>query len=304
MRTAQFWSWLLIVLGVAVGFWQVADQPAIAHNLYLHRLEDLIAETPANPTLRLTALGLAIALGALHALAPGHGKTMVAAYLTGSRGTPWQAVTLGLVTTLTHTIGVFGLGVLTLIASRYVLPEQLYPVLSLLSGLTVCVVGFQLLKERLSPTYDPLHSHSHANAPGHSHGHPHAHSHLHPPDQAHSHSDEHSHDHPHDHSHDPSTSWPSLVALGIAGGMVPCPSALVLMLSAIAFHQTLFGLFLVGGFSLGLAGVLTGLGLAVVYAQQWLNRLPAATPALKYLPVLSAVVIFCTGLGLTVYAMI
>ena len=88
--------------------------------------------------------------GALHALSPGHGKAMVAAYLVGTRGTPRDAVALGGIVTVTHTIGVFALGLVTLALSAYVLPEQLYPWLNLASGLLVVVVGVAVLRSRVA----------------------------------------------------------------------------------------------------------------------------------------------------------
>jgi len=215
----------------------------------------------SEPTFSTILIGIAIAFGfgAVHALSPGHGKTLVSAYFIGSQGTPQQAVLLGLTITFTHTLSIFLLGVIALFASQYVVPEQSYPVLSFVSGLTIGIVGLNLLRKR-------LHSHSHA----HSHSHTHA-----------------------------ATSLSSLVKLGIAGGLMPCPSALVMLLSAVALHQISYGLFLVGGFSLGLASVLVILGVVAIYARQWLERLPQTDQMLQKLSIVSAIAIMVIGVGIT-----
>jgi len=221
----------------------------------------------------LGGMGLALMAGAGHALSPGHGKTMVAAYLVGSRGTPQHAILLGLVTTLTHTISVFALGILALLLSRYVLPERLYPFLSLLSGLMVCGVGFWLLDRFLNP--GPKHHHSHSHAPNHTH-----------------------------HPAYPQVTLQSLIALGIAGGLVPCPSALVLLLSAIALHQAAYGLLLVCVFSFGLAVVLVSIGLVVIYAHKWLKQFSFVRPLQPYLALISAIAVIAVGTTLIVCAVI
>jgi len=242
-------------------------QAAIAHPGHGVLIQNL-AQTTLSPSLMFTGISVALMAGAGHALTPGHGKTMVAAYLVGSRGTPQQAILLGLITTFTHTISVFGLGILVLLLSQYVLPEQLYPWLSLLSGLMVCGVGFTLLDRHLEHSSDHYHAH----------------------------------DHKHTHSHP--TNSRSLLTLGVAGGLVPCPSALVLLLSAIALHHTAYGLMLVSAFSFGLAVVLTAIGLAVVYTHQWLGDLPLLQPLQRYAPIVSAIAVIVAGSVLTVCAVI
>ena len=235
------------------------SQPFIfAHLHHTSWMPHLIA---SEPTLSTILIGIAIAFGfgAVHALSPGHGKTLVSAYFIGSQGTPQQAVLLGLTITFTHTLSIFLLGAIALFASQYFLPEQSYPVLSFVSGLTIGILGLSLLRKRL-----------------HSDSHSHSHSHVHSP-----------------------TSLSSLVKLGIAGGLIPCPSALVMLLSAVALHQISYGLFLVGGFSLGLASVLVSLGVVAIYARQWLERLPQTDQVLQKLSILSAIVIMVIGFGLT-----
>ncbi|MDB9524801.1 sulfite exporter TauE/SafE family protein [Oscillatoria sp. CS-180] len=224
------------------------------------------------PTAIATGIAIAYAFGAVHALSPGHGKTLVGAYLVGSRGTPQAALWLGLTTTVTHTLAVFILGVITLLASHYIDLDQIYPILGAASGVAICLVGLRLLATRLR---DGHHHHHHHHLGDHHH---HAHHHHHDP---------------------PREDWPSILTIGISGGLVPCPSALVLLLSAIALHQITYGLVLIGGFSLGLASVLTSLGLAAVYGQQWLEKSSLGAGVMQRLSVVSALATICIGLGLT-----
>ncbi len=256
---------------------------------------DHFAELIAVPNLTLwgalVGLLIAAALGALHALSPGHGKTVVGAYLVGSRGTARHAVFLGLTVTVTHTIGVFALGLVTLFASQYVVPERLFPILSLVSGGIVVVIGLSLFIRRLRA------------ALGLSKGHAHTHDHSHG-EHGHDHSDDPSHVHSHGgraHSHLPpgadgnAVTWRSLLALGISGGLLPCPSALVVLLSAIALHRVGYGMLLVVAFSLGLASTLTLIGLAFVYAGRWMKNMVGGGRVVRVLPALSALVVTCVG---------
>ncbi len=280
----------------------------------------------------LVSLIVACAWGGLHALTPGHGKTIVAAYLVGSRGTPQHALYLGLTTTITHTAGVLALGLITLFASRTIFPERIFPWLSFLSGLLVAGIGLNLFitrikKARMAGKSPAAHSHP-SGGQGHSHSplrrdheHPgwdeHTHSHAHPHEEMPA--DDHGHDHPHNHSaghsHLPPgadgnpVTWRSLLALGISGGLLPCPSALVVMLGAIALGRTGLGLLLVVAFSLGLAGMLTITGLTLVYAGRLFERLPVhgsiqGKRILSLLPAVSALFIALVGLGITARALI
>jgi ABC-type nickel/cobalt efflux system permease component RcnA len=255
------------------------------------RFAELITIPTPGPSAILLALLAAFGWGALHALSPGHGKTIVAAYLVGSRGTAKHALFLGLTTTLTHTAGVFGLGFITLFASRYILPETLYPWLGLLSGLLVLLIGASLVWGRLSAL------------PGiASHGHQH--------DHGHDHSHEHSHAGGHGHAHLPPggeggrVTWRSLLALGVSGGLLPCPSALVLMLGAIALERVAFGLVLILVFSIGLASVLTAIGITLVYAGQLFQRIPEGGRLLRVMPVASAAFIALIGAGISWQALV
>lgn len=244
-------------------------------------------------------LGMAVAfgLGSMHALSPGHGKTIVAAYLVGTRGTAKHAAFLGGMVTFTHTISVFFLGFVTLFLSQYVLPEKIYPILGAISGASIVWIGATLLFKR----WRALHGHTHDHI-NHHHNHQHDHDHDHAHDH-HQHGLAHDHGDGHVHSHVPEgdVTLASLVALGASGGLVPCPSALVLLLSSIALGRVALGLSLLVAFSAGLAVVLTGIGLAVVYARHLLpdSRKAVQSPAFRLIPVLSAAVIVCLGLIMT-----
>jgi nickel/cobalt transporter (NicO) family protein len=226
----------------------------------------------------------ALAWGAIHALSPGHGKTMVAAYLVGTRGSARHAVALGATVTITHTIGVFALGVVTLLLSQWILPEQLYPWLNLASGLMVVGIGGAVLRARVLSSQFPV-----ASARSHA---------------------RHHHDHG-DHSgnwelgtgaHSDDLSTKGLLAMGASAGLIPCPSALVVLLGAISQHQIALGLLLITMFSLGLAATLTGLGLAVVYARRLTARINVSSRLVTALPALSALVIVGAGCLLTAHA--
>jgi ABC-type nickel/cobalt efflux system permease component RcnA len=222
---------------------------------------------------------------------------MVAAYLVGTRGTPRHAVLLGATVTVTHTIGVFALGAVALALSAYVLPEDLYPWLNLASGLLVLGVGASVVRARVRRARTPArHDHGHDHQHGHDHGLGHDHGH----DHGHGH-----HDHGHGH-HDHGDLRPrALLAMGASAGLIPCPSALVVLLGAVAQHQIGLGLVLIVAFSAGLAATLTGLGLLVVAAGRVSTRVSGARAGrvLAVLPALSAVAIVAVGLALTAQAM-
>ncbi|MEG3842641.1 sulfite exporter TauE/SafE family protein [Microcoleus sp. herbarium14] len=293
------------------------------------------------------ALTGAFVWGAVHAMSPGHGKTIVGAYLVGSRATPLHALFLAATTTITHTAGVFAVGGITLFASHLINPEKLHPWLSLISGLLVAIIGFKLLSEKLKNGFvvrtlvlkktktktitiinlkhilekfrfvvgtlvlrktrtkvlttnceEPVnllnrgswerefkpakpeikhHFHSHGGR---------IHSHLPPGSDG-----------------EPIT-WKSLLALGISGGLLPCPSALVMLLSASALGNIGLGMTLVVAFSLGLALVLSAIGLILVYAKQNFHKLPKQITAVKFLPAISAMLVMLLGLGITGQAML
>jgi ABC-type nickel/cobalt efflux system permease component RcnA len=216
------------------------------------------------------SIGAALFWGMAHALSPGHGKTIVTAYLVGQRGTPRHAALLGLVVTATHTVGVFVLGAVTLLLSQFIVPEQLYPWLNVVSGVLVVLIGASVLPARAR--------HRRTYAHGHQHDHHHGHDHQ-------------------------GLSRRSLVAVGVSGGLLPCPSALVVLLAAISLHRVAFGMLLVVAFSVGLALTITGIGLVAVLARGAFRRFSFDGRVVSLLPTASALVIVAAGLVMTLHAL-
>jgi ABC-type nickel/cobalt efflux system permease component RcnA len=244
----------------------------------------LIATQDIGIGVALLAALISAGLGALHALEPGHGKTIVAAYLVGTKGTPQQAFLLGMIVTATHTAGVYLLGAVTLYAQKYILPEKLYPFLGVLSGMLIAGMGCYLFLQRLADVeLGFVHAHG---AGGHSHMIPFASpaSATRPVDG------------PPLLASKNSIPLRQLLVLGITGGIVPCPAALVVLLSALALHRVLFGLFLIVAFSIGLAVVLIALGMFAVYSSRWISRLRTEDPLIqRWLPLTSAATITIIG---------
>ncbi len=266
-------------------------------NVQPDSLLQILHQGALTPWMTAVAIGIAFVLGAAHALTPGHGKTIVAAYLVGSRGTLKHAAFLGAMVTFTHTISVFLLGMATLFLFQYVVPEKVTRVLGAVSGLSIVAIGGWMLYQRLRAARP--HSHGQHHHHDHEHNHDHAHSHDHAHDHGHSHS--HGHTHDHGHSHVPEQiSWSGLMALGASGGLVPCESALVLLLTAIAMRRVGLGLVLLVFFSLGLAIVLMAIGVLVIYAK---NLLPDGARErrgfFRWMPVASAAVVLVLGLLMT-----
>jgi nickel/cobalt exporter len=222
-----------------------------------------------SPGVVALALLLALFWGAAHALSPGHGKAIVAGYLVGTRGTARHAALLGLTVTVTHTIGVFALGFVTLALSQFVVPEQLYPWLNLASALLVVSVGLAVLRARF------------AHARAHRHGHDHDHHHN-------------------DHGYDGGLR--GLLATGISGGILPCPTALVVLLAAISLHRVGYGLLLIVAFSVGLAAAITGIGLVAVGAKSFFSRRSFEGRLVRVLPTISALVVLGLGIAMTLRA--
>jgi len=259
-------------------------------------LTRLLHQQQLTPWMIATAIGIAFVLGAAHALTPGHGKTIVAAYLVGSRGTLKHAAFLGAMVTFTHTVSVFLLGLATLFLFQYVVPQKVTQVLGAISGISIILIGGWMLLKRLRGTHH-----------GHSHTHDHEHSHVH---HEHSHGHDHVHEHVHEHhehSHGPGghthmpdeISWSGLVALGASGGLVPCESALVLLLTAIALRRVGLGLLLLVSFSLGLALVLMAIGVLVIYAKNLLPASSGGNPFFRWMPVASAAIVMGLGILMT-----
>jgi nickel/cobalt transporter (NicO) family protein len=237
--------------------------------------ESLVSRGELSLGVVLLSLAIAAFWGAAHGLTPGHGKAIVAGYLVGTKGRPLDAVLLGGIVTVTHTIGVFALGLVTLLLSQFIVPESLYPWLTLASGVLVIAVGASVLAGRLRRR---------------GHAHHHHHHHL---------GDDHTHEHGHAHGIDRR----GLLGVGVAAGLLPCPSALVVLLSAIALHRVGFGLALIVAFSLGLAATITSIGLVAVFAQRAFSRLSLNGPVIRLLPAASALVILAVGVGITLKAL-
>ncbi len=273
-------------------------------------LSDMLRSEELSLGLIAGALALALFLGAAHGLEPGHGKTIVAAYLVGSRGTVSNAFFLGGVVTFTHTMSVILLGLVALFASQYVLPEQIFPYLGTASGLLIIGLGTWLLVNHLRRRgYGHSHSHAeHHHDHTHEEEHHHDHSHgEHHHGRDHSHEEHHHghHDHGHEEHHGHSHAIPSkvtlgsLLTLGISGGIVPCPGALVILLLAVALHRIAFGLLLLVAFSVGLAAVLIAIGVLIVKARPLVERFSGDGRWIQRLPIASAVVIIVVGFAIT-----
>ncbi|MBN2326307.1 MAG: hypothetical protein JXR73_04070 [Candidatus Omnitrophica bacterium] len=313
----------------------------------------LIGADELRPGIVLLALFVSIVAGASHALSPGHGKTVVAAYLVGSRGTVWHAVFLGIVVTMTHVSSVLLLGLITLFFSQYIVPEKLYPIIEGSSGLLIVIIGMTLFFRRYGAyqrkkilrsmgvaveeahhhghshphEHEHDHEHPHAHAHDHEHPHPHEHEHEHPHEHPHTHENEHKHEHeqehdhehphvhppihksgrlehkhgPHTHTHDipADATLKELLVLGITGGIVPCPAAILVLLGAIALHRLLFGLLLIVFFSIGLASVLITIGVLMVTAKNLLDRFLKGEESFAWLQIASPILI--TLLGIVIF---
>jgi ABC-type nickel/cobalt efflux system permease component RcnA len=272
---------------------QNAPAGAVVKNDFLSRLLHR-KEIPLS--MILAALIAAFSLAAAHALTPGHGKTIVAAYLVGSRGTLRHAAFLGAMVTFTHTVSVFALGLATLFLFRFIVPEKITEILGVISGLLIAVIGGVMLWKRIAGERHRHHHHHH-------HHHDHEHDHQHHHDQGHSHDHEHHHHGPEGHAHVPEgeITWGSLTALAVSGGLIPCESALVLLLSSIALGRVALGLVLLVSFSLGLAGVLMGIGAMVLYGKRLLPERArnAGGSSLSWTPVASAAIVVVLGVIMT-----
>jgi ABC-type nickel/cobalt efflux system permease component RcnA len=280
-----------------------AGSPIVRSN----QLSDMLAKGTSDWGFVLLTLLVAIALGALHALEPGHGKTLLAISLVGARATAKQAAILAAALTVAHTIGVLALGVAISLLKGYFVPETIYPWITLVSGIAIATIGARAVHRQLQQRRPLAHAHAH----GHSATHPHAHSHTHHAHAHHSHTHgaghAHSH-HGHDHSHDdleharlhaiPGTAplrFGATVWAAMSGGVAPCPAALVVLLAAVALDQVAYGLFVIVAFSFGLAATLTALGIAVVRGAGWLQGRPQFERFVRFGPLVSAVVIATIG---------
>jgi len=260
----------------------------------------------------LLALLLAMGFGAVHALLPGHGKTIMAAYLVGAGGRVKQAAQVGLAVAFMHTASVLGIGLVVFTLAQFA-PEQVYPWITLASGLLVIGLGVGLLVTRVRarravPGHIPM-AEVHvphrelalvgagsgsANGDGNGDG------------IGNGHIVDHHHDHGHAHRHphelpdlDRPLSRRGLAGLAVAGGILPSPTALVVLVSTVSAHRAGFGLALIVAFSVGLAGALVGVGVLALRARTMVSRRLSGT-FLRWVSVASAAVIVGVGVFLAV----
>jgi nickel/cobalt exporter len=251
----------------------------------------VLARNLNDPLVLFGALLLAIGLGALHALEPGHGKTLLAISLVGARATVPQAFILATALTLAHTAGVLLFGVVVLTLAQYIVPEALYPWIALLSGMFVAVLGARALSREIARRRsaapnagDRAAQHAAAAARAFAaHGHDHAGM------------SEEVHARAHTVAGTAPISFRSALVAATTGNVAPCPAALVVLLAAIATHRIGWGLVLIVAFSVGLALTLTLLGVAVVRGAAWLTRRPQFDRFARVAPLVTAVAISAIG---------
>jgi len=263
-----------------------------------NQLSDMLARGTSDWTFVLLTLLVAIALGALHALEPGHGKTLLAISLVGARATVKQAGILAAALTVAHTIGVIALGIAINIFKGYFVPEAIYPWITLLSGAAIAIIGARAVQRQLQSRPAP------ATVPAHSHDHGHSH------DRGHTHDHGHIHDHGHTHDHglddleharlhaipgNAPLKFGGTVWAAMSGGIAPCPAALVVLLAALALNEVTYGIFVIIAFSFGLAATLTGLGIGVVRGASWLQGRRGFEFFMRYGPLVSALMISTIG---------
>ena len=277
-----------------------------------NQLSDMLARGTSDWGFVALTFLVAIVLGGLHALEPGHGKTLLAVSLVGARATVKQAAILAAALTVAHTIGVLALGVAINLFKGYFVPEAIYPWITLASGIVIAVIGARAVQRQILARQPLAHGHSHEHAALHPHEHAHVHrggleqaGHAHADhshgSEAHVHG-EHSHEHD-DIAHARSHAIPGNAPLtfggtvwaAMSGGVAPCPAALVVLLAALALNQVAYGIFVIIAFSFGLAATLTGLGIAVVRGASWLQGRPQFERFVTHGPLVSAIVISSIG---------
>lgn len=244
----------------------------------------------------------AITLGALHAFEPGHGKTLIAAYMIGTRGRAWDGFLLGAIVTFTHTFSVILLGLVAKILSQSYSETELHNWLGLLSAAIILGVGVWMLKQRLSGPgthghfhlFGNPHSHNHDDAQHHHHDHSHDH-------QEHDHHSHTGHDCAHSHDHAKANSQfeynkLNLLFLGISGGIIPCPAAIATLLAAIGAGRIAQGLSVTMFFSLGLGMVMMGIGVALSQAGRLTKRISDNLEFGRRMGIVSAVLIILLGI--------
>ncbi len=226
------------------------------------------------PLVLLLSVLTAAALGAGHALTPGHGKTLMAAYLVGTRGTPVHAFGLGLSVSISHTLGILLLALLVIGAQGVLSPDLVVRFAPIVAAVTIVAIGVWMLAAELRRRA-AVRAAEHAHTAAHDHGHEH--------ELGHDHDDHHAHHDPGEHSHGgvrhshlppagSAITWRSLFVLGLAGGIIPSTNALLILLGTIATGRPAFGIVLVVAFGLGMAAVMAGVGLIMIAARGRLDR--------------------------------
>lgn len=278
-------------------------------------LSAIIEARDLTPAAIVLSLAVAMLVGAVHAASPGHGKTLMAAYLVGTRGTVRHALGLGLTVTISHTVGVLALGAIIIFAGAFMPSERLFPLLGLVSGLIVTSLGVILLVQRIrqSRRSGVQHEWEHGEAHNHDHnGHgDHEPSHAdHDGDHRNTSDGWHSHGLVR-HTHLPPAGnplqWRNLVALGLVGGLVPSASAILILVGSIAAGRPAYGMFLTLGFGFGMAVVMVALGVLLVRARSFVERLPSGdrlAPLFARLPLVTAVVFLMVGAAITFQAVV
>jgi len=281
---------------------ETTDIPQVSQSGSIVRqtmLSEMFLRPDQGPLWILLTILAAFAFGALHAIEPGHGKALLAFTLVGARATTKQAAILAASLTVAHTAGVILLGVVLFFAAGFV-PETIYPWITLVSGIAIVLVGARALGRYVRSVQPFAHLHAHSHAGTHEHAHAHEHGsvhHSHALDAAHGHS--HDHVHGHDHTHAIPGSAPlnfgSAVWAAMSGGIAPCPAAIILLIAAVNAHRVAYGLLLIIIFGMGLASVLTGLGIAVVHGAARISKNSRYERIVRFGPLASAVLISIIG---------
>ena len=286
MKKQYIYTFSLILIALAICTFAFADAN---HEHSGDKIKKLITQ-PLTLQFAVIALVISFVLGGLHALTPGHGKAVVAAYLVGTKGRIIDAIFLGLIVTFTHTFSVISIGIILLFAKERIAHDDIVLWLSLISGLLIVGIGGWLLAKNMKQYYSGrTHNHGHDNPHDHSHDHEHSHDH----------GDGHTHSHGfgHAHSHVPTerTGFWSLLSLGVSGGIVPCVDALIGLLFAISLNKLTWGVIILCAFSLGLAVVLVAIGILMVMAKPVIERWTGRGIWLQRLPIISATVVIVLG---------
>lgn len=244
----------------------------------VNALSEMFSRTDRTPFFVILTIITAFGLGALHALEPGHGKALLAFTLVGSRATVKQAAILAASLTFAHTIGVLILGIVLFFGASFA-SESIYPWITLISGAAVAAIGARNLSRYLHARQryaDEGRAHVHGFTSDHHHG---------------SREPVHSHTIPGTGPID----FRGAIVAATSGGIAPCPAAIVVMLAALRLHQIGYGIVLIVVFSLGLAFVLTGLGVAIVRGSMLIARNAKFDRLVSSGPLLSAALISIVG---------